>query len=212
MKKYIALLACLIASSAFGQVITYQVKGKVTGVDNAPVFQLGGSYTLDFSFNDSDMFAPDFGSFKIFPALSLKFNYENGAYIGTMDSAYTWAVNYPDGVAFNIVSPFPGNTNFPTVQGNSLLGTIPSTTNYSFQILSLYDQTGGSLSANAAIDLSNSSQFADGLWEQFNLQWASVPNVPWSSLVGSVDSIENIGPSLSPVPEPSTYGFIGSAA
>lgn len=210
MKKYVALFVCFFASSAFGQVITYQIKGKVTGIDNAPIFQLGGSYTLDFSFNGPDMFAPDLDTSKIIPALSVKFNYGNGAYIGTLDSALSFAVNYSTGDYFSIVTPFSGNINFPTIEGNSLLSTIPSTSNYGFQLLTLYDQTGNSLLANAAIDLGKSSQFVDGLGDQFNLQWASDPNAPWSSLVASVDSIEKVSPALSPVPEPSTYGLVAS--
>jgi PEP-CTERM motif len=212
VKKYIALLASLIASSAIGQIITYEVRGKVSVYSGAPGFTVGDSYTLDFSIDKSNLFAPDLDTFATFPALSVKFNYANGAYVGTMDSALAWAINYSTGDYFYVGTPFSGKIDFPTVQGGSLLSTIPSTSNYGFSMLTLYDPTGNALSANSFFDLSKIDQFVGSTDERMNLVWASDPAGEFSTFYGTVDSIEKVNAPLSPVPEPSTYGLVGSAA
>lgn len=216
MKKYIALLACFIASSATAQIVTYQVRGVVTSLLNAPGFAIGGSYTLKFSLNESFMFAPDLGSATQFgsPATSLAFDYENGVYVGTMDAARVSAWNGPvdnGGDIFSMGTPFVGPS-FPPMLGSPLLSISPDTSNAGFSIFDLYDRTGAALTAKSHIDLSKISRFTSSddhlslIWGTFN------PDLPWSVVNASIDSIEKIGPPLSPVPEPSTYGLMGSLA
>jgi PEP-CTERM motif len=206
VKKYIALLACLIASSAIGQVVTYRLKGRILFPTNAPGFKTNGLYTFDFSIG-SPIAVPAYGTYKSYGLLatSLKFNYENGTYVGTADAADLRASSYAHGDNFGIGTPFGGNVNFPDVAGQQLLRS-------GFSLLNAYDPTGAAFDSLAFIDPSTISQFL-GRNATFSIIWGNhASGLPLSVIGGSVDVIENISPTLSPVPEPSTYGLMGSLA
>ena len=160
------------------------------------------------------MATPSIGSFINYGlvALSLKFNYENGAYIGTAEAANVLASSYWYGDTWGLENRFGGKVSFPDEGGQALLGTVPKTGDSGFAFFNMYDPSGAAYDSIPFIDPSKISQFA-GRDNNLNLFWGDpASDRPLTSVSGTVDSVEKISSTLSPVPEPSTYGLIGSAA
>jgi hypothetical protein len=178
---FITALTFALSAPAIGQVVTTRISGLIE-YNSTTLFEQGKGYTLDFTFDLST--TPGFeipGKFALFDgaASDIRFNYDNGVYIGTAEKASMWVLNIDVADGFAVGLPFSG-VNFPDVDGQSFFNVSGN------PVLDLFGAP-DILDSNVLVDPSGYSQFIGGD-SRVRLRWGPQADILLSASVDHISS------------------------